>query len=106
MTAGLSPPAHAELDGMLAELAQGAIEWAAMPLQQRSDLFLRTRTTVGQVSRRWAEISIRIKSTPPSVRGEEWLAGPYRCSVSARRRPLREHPTRGSARRLRHRLPP
>ncbi|TSD95865.1 aldehyde dehydrogenase [Gordonia rubripertincta] len=77
MTAGLSPPAHAELDGMLAELAQGAIEWAAMPLEQRSDLFLRTRTTVGQVSRRWAEISIRIKSTPPSVRGEEWLAGPY-----------------------------
>ncbi len=77
MTAGVSPPAHAELDGMLDELARGASTWTAMPLEQRAELLIRTRATVEKVSRPWAETAIRIKSTPPSVRGEEWLSGPY-----------------------------
>ncbi|MCR8898388.1 hypothetical protein NWF34_15685 [Gordonia sp. GONU] len=64
MTAGVSPPAHAELDGMLDELAQGVATWTAMPLEERADLLLRTRTAVDKVSRRWAEVAIRIKSTP------------------------------------------
>ncbi|MFW0783521.1 aldehyde dehydrogenase family protein [Gordonia sp. CPCC 206044] len=77
MTTISHPVEHDELDRMIGELEVGARAWAATTLYDRAALMIRTHTTVRDAAQEWAQTALRIKKTPPSVAGEEWLAGPY-----------------------------
>ncbi|GAA3710740.1 aldehyde dehydrogenase family protein [Gordonia hankookensis] len=77
MTATSQPVDHTGLDRLIDELRRGANAWASISLHERAALLLRTRDAVRDTAAAWADTAIRIKQTPPSVRGEEWLAGPY-----------------------------
>ncbi|MGC4960988.1 aldehyde dehydrogenase family protein [Gordonia sp. DT101] len=77
MTTISHPVDHTELDRLIDELGRGANAWASMALHERATLLLRTRDTVRDNAAEWADTAIRIKQTPPSVHGEEWLVGPY-----------------------------
>ncbi|MGK2320435.1 aldehyde dehydrogenase family protein [Gordonia rhizosphera] len=77
MTTISQPVEHAELDRMIGELGVGARAWAITSLYDREALLLHVHESVRRHAAEWAETAIRIKGTPPSVAGEEWLAGPY-----------------------------
>ncbi|MBW4031616.1 MAG: aldehyde dehydrogenase family protein [Acidobacteria bacterium] len=67
------------LDAALADLAEGAAGWAAMPLAQRAALLGATHAAMAAHAQRWATTARDIKgleSGSPLV-GEEWISGPY-----------------------------
>lgn len=67
------------LDTAIAELAEGARHWAAMPVSARADLLGRLHHSVAAQAEKWVAVAVHAKSLDPesAAVGEEWMTGPY-----------------------------
>jgi aldehyde dehydrogenase (NAD(P)+) len=70
---------RARLDADLAQLADGAIRWAATPLADRAMLLQAVHASVSSAASDWATTAANIKGLDPlsQLVGEEWISGPY-----------------------------
>lgn len=71
--------ARDKLDTAITELRTGARAWSHLTLDQRARLLGRLRATTAANAEEWADVAALSKGLEPghSLRGEEWLSGPY-----------------------------
>jgi aldehyde dehydrogenase (NAD(P)+) len=72
------------LDGLIQELAVGAVRWADSPLGARSALLESTKAAIIANASAWVDAAVAIKGLDPAspLVGEEWISGPY-AAISA-----------------------
>jgi aldehyde dehydrogenase (NAD(P)+) len=90
----IDPARATELDGVIAELAEGEKAWAAMGLPARVALLGRVHAAVAAAAPAWVDAAVAAKGLDPdsSLVGEEWITGPYGVlsSLTALQRSLAE----------------
>ncbi len=77
MSIPLTQPA--DLDSLVARLAEGERIWAATTLADRARLLADVRGRLSEAAPEWVEIARRVKQLPEGspLLGEEWISGPW-----------------------------
>ena len=102
-TDDVAPMTLAEVDEVVATVADQRKAWVETGLDERIALLDRVRRSAHEVAERWAEAEADAKAIPPSspLRGETWIGGPMIVLPHPSRwhRAARSAPPAGGARR-------
>jgi hypothetical protein len=73
------PTEHGALDSALDQLQESKTNWARLPVPEKIGLLERLKVRIAAAAERWVEAASAAKGLPlgSSLRGEEWIAGPW-----------------------------